>query len=89
MSFINLIEQLHRPSYNDLKQFLENLVNETQAQRVGKASLTSLCEADSHFLEMEDGPVYVYQNEKAYKEVYKGSEDGFITVLALWKFNSV
>ena len=67
-------------------------MNETLAlwaQRAGKASLTQFCEAVSRFSELEDGRMYVYQSERAYKEGCKGNKGCFITILALLEINSV
>lgn len=58
-----------------------------QAQRGGRASLTRFCEAVSHFSELEDGNLCVYQSEKAYKEECKGNKGVFIIILDFWKLN--
>lgn len=49
---------------------------------------THFREAVSHFSELEDGRMYVYQSERAYEEC-KGNRSYFITILAVLEINSV
>lgn len=89
MSVINLFEQFHLLSYKDLRQLLENLVNESQAVWDRTVGNGPFCEAVSCSSQLEMLVCMLVWSERTHKEERKGDKVCFISILSLSEINSM